>query len=503
MHAEPAQNSSRKPWYRPRNILLAIALVLVLLVISLLVWAYTVEPVASTDYAQAMIALSEEAQPPGENAWPYVEQACAILTHVQDQYDPRMNASVTTTLYALAPISPESSPEEVELAYAYLEALERTEVYDLLDRAMRCPRMIRPVDTGETDALIGILLPYVTTTRGLAKANTVRMVHGIEQGDIDTAVEAFEQNLALTRHLCHQTTLIEHLVGYAIVSMTLDRLTAALDDRTKYANTLVRFAAAMDRQGPVPSVELALRGEQLSMLDMVQRTFSDDGNGSGWFLLAFVESDPLGLGTGNGMGPIGPGTPAGPRILNIGGLAFASRADHVREINFMVDESVRLLHLPAADRANDPFNVGTHVQQLGWRYRLLNVLIPTVTQILPTCDTIKLKWDGLRLRLAIECHRAKYGSFPASLDELVPEWIDDLPVDPYNGGPLVYQVLTSARGEEDYRLVSYGIDGKDDTLVTGEEDPEAFIDDEAAGDFVIHAPTPPRYSPENQSQPLE
>jgi hypothetical protein len=489
MQTQSMQTTSHKRWMRPRNILLAIVVSLGLVIISLVVWAYTVTPTISTNYAERMLELTAQAQPEGDNAWPYLEQACAILTKTQQAYDPLTNAAQTVSLDPMAPITPDASDAEVELANAYLDALAQSEVYDLLDKVMRCPRMVRPIDTGDTDVLIGILLPHLSPSRSLAKANTVRMVLGLEQGDIDTAVTAFEQNLSLARHHCHQTTLIEHLVGYAIASLTLDHFGTALDDADLDADAMRRFADALDRQGPVPSIELALRGEQMFMLDMVQRTFSDDGRGSGRFLLAYVESDPLGMGTGPG--PIGPDVAPGPRILNLGGLVFASRADHVREIDFMIDEAIRLLHLPAGERAIDPFNINLHLNQLGWRYRMLHVLVPAVSRSFSVFDTIRLKWDGLRLRLAIEGYHAATGEYPDSLDALVPEWIDALPSDPYTGGELVYQRMDDAHGNDDYRLLSYGIDGEDDTMITGEEDPDAFVDDDEVGDHVIHAPAPP------------
>jgi len=44
-----------------------------------------------------------------------------------------------------------------------------------------------------------------------------------------------------------------------------------------------------------------------------------------------------------------------------------------------------------------------------------------------------------RVALALECARRKQGRWPDSLDQLVPEWLGKVPLDPYTGKPLLYR----------------------------------------------------------------
>jgi len=46
---------------------------------------------------------------------------------------------------------------------------------------------------------------------------------------------------------------------------------------------------------------------------------------------------------------------------------------------------------------------------------------------------------GMDLWLALERRKARAGSYPATLDELVPEWINAVPVDPWSGKPPVFR----------------------------------------------------------------
>ena len=40
--------------------------------------------------------------------------------------------------------------------------------------------------------------------------------------------------------------------------------------------------------------------------------------------------------------------------------------------------------------------------------------------------------------LALKCYAIEYGELPASLDQLVPEYLDEIPADPFDGRPMRY-----------------------------------------------------------------
>lgn len=92
---------------------------------------------------------------------------------------------------------------------------------------------------------------------------------------------------------------------------------------------------------------------------------------------------------------------------------------------------------------------------------------------------------------ALERHRLATGTYPASLDVLVPRYLDRVPSDPMTGGSLRYVRATDGT----FQLYSVGLDGLDDggTLVV----PEGGGSDETARGPVVTAgdwiwPTGPR-----------
>ena len=59
--------------------------------------------------------------------------------------------------------------------------------------------------------------------------------------------------------------------------------------------------------------------------------------------------------------------------------------------------------------------------------------------------------------LALEKHRARHGVYPASLSELVPAGLAELPPDPWSGRDFCYRLENSS-----YVLYSVGADLQDD-----------------------------------------
>jgi hypothetical protein len=78
-------------------------------------------------------------------------------------------------------------------------------------------------------------------------------------------------------------------------------------------------------------------------------------------------------------------------------------------------------------------------------------------------DQVHLHWRALETRIALERYKRRHGSYPGTLDLLVPEFLAAVPQEPWSPGPLRYKVLPApdAKGLG-YVLYSIGEDGVDD-----------------------------------------
>ncbi|MBI5093572.1 MAG: hypothetical protein HZB26_14155 [Candidatus Hydrogenedentes bacterium] len=83
--------------------------------------------------------------------------------------------------------------------------------------------------------------------------------------------------------------------------------------------------------------------------------------------------------------------------------------------------------------------------------------IDYVDSILLTHTTIRAAYNGAVILLALELYHRDKNEYPETLDSLVPKYLEQLPKDPYTGGPFTYR-----RDADDYRLYSLGPNGQDD-----------------------------------------
>lgn len=67
-------------------------------------------------------------------------------------------------------------------------------------------------------------------------------------------------------------------------------------------------------------------------------------------------------------------------------------------------------------------------------------------------------------QLAIELYRREHGKLPAELSDLVPDFLDEVPIDPFTGDPLIYRV-----DEDAIVIYSVGRNGVDDGGVVNKE----------------------------------
>jgi hypothetical protein len=98
--------------------------------------------------------------------------------------------------------------------------------------------------------------------------------------------------------------------------------------------------------------------------------------------------------------------------------------------------------------------------KVGLKYTEL--LLPSLRRGTHVLDHGKMGVAGVRAMLALEKFRAATGEYPAALEELVPAYLPEVPVDPWSGGPLVYRRIEETAGGWEYMLYSVGNDRTDD-----------------------------------------
>lgn len=130
------------------------------------------------------------------------------------------------------------------------------------------------------------------------------------------------------------------------------------------------------------------------------------------------------------------------------------------------------------------------------RRPLLDITLPDIRLVGLMCRAASAERDATLVMIALERWRDAHGSYPDTLDRLVPDLLDRLPDDLYAAsGPLRYRVVDPASDDPAaaYLLYSVGADGEDDG---GEDDPGApgqgLRKRDHTGDHVFNRPPPDR-----------
>ena len=348
---------------------------------------------------------------------------------------------------------------EIRKVRAVIAQIPTSAMPDLLAKLVRAQRFERPRATGP---LFEILLPELGQIRQFARMNGARMflasradhpVGSPERTAADSElVNAFEQSLAISRLLTHEPILISRLVAVAVRAKAEGDLRKLLSEQRFSEQTLTALIEAMQRQSASAPMSFAFEGERTFVLDMVQRTHTDNGRGSGTLIPSAFSK--FSLSTGMTSTPV-----TNAKLLNITGVVFPSRKEVETKLNEYFDLAAASVSKTRSSRAPaDIVRVNRVPETLDRRHIVLRLMLPAMGKAMQSWDQGQLETAGTRLMLEIERLRARTGKLPSDLASIDPA----LTVDPFSGKPFGYRLLEHPDdlGRE-YLLYSTGADGVD------------------------------------------
>jgi hypothetical protein len=312
-------------------------------------------------------------------------------------------------------------------------------------------------------SLLTIRLPYLGSLRRLAKVLELDIQRAAAEGDGETVVDNARAMLAMARHAKETPFVINDLVAMSIVSMAVRSLNGVLaespgalsDDQLR---DLAHLLAASD-----DALAVRLDGERLGMYDLVQRMYTDDGEGGGRITLDGMRMLQAVAGGEGAVAHLPGGDHAVAEVVASPavGLLMASRRELLHEYDRMMDS----LHAagsrplwerqrPVVEQRIDDWK-RSRVQSI--RYLPLNVLMPALGKTQITSEKAIMQRDALLAAIALEIHHRRHGQWPRSLEELVPDLLPAVPPDRFDGQPLRYRLIEGAPV-----LYSVGTDRDDD-----------------------------------------
>lgn len=473
-------------WFTPARRKKAIRLSLLLLALAIVVpsalWAwnqYALHAQAKRAAAQriglvGIDKISESLNPPPDgkpDAWDYFERIAAIYfqadreidAEIQNKYNPHaipINATpeeITALLSARTPkgyypdfgavFSPseikydpygqqlidEDAPANLEYAIRLIARMKELGVDEHLRGMASAKRAFIAMPVLAPGAQPEVLLPHLSTARVIVQFLCARMALAAKSGNQTEYVHAFRSALGIVRALERCPLLIHPLVAVSCESLTLETLRRHMEAGLK-AETLDAVEAAI-RELPTggTSWTAIMNAERENALEGVRWVFSDIG-------IIKTAMMPGGWGEMSG------------RDLPMGTLE-----QNIAEVDAQFKMLVVLANVPPYRRAV--------VATLKPRYRVAATFVPGDNRAWWSVQSTATFRAGIRTMLAIERFKAKHTRPPASLDELVPEFLASLPADGYaTDSRFRYRVLTASKDNAkpaEYTLYSVGGDFTD------------------------------------------
>ncbi len=444
----------RKCWYRLRNILIAVVAATLLMMGAaahfVVEWLFPKANV-SVDYGAQLMRMAEEAQAEGESGWALFEEAARIEEEVRGVLleRARRGEGVSQQLSYNALFGDNPTEEDINVGRVALELMKERGVFDLTAKAAECPRFVRTLPTEEDRFLAWAVMEDRFRLTDLAGARRMALRSAIEEGDQTEILAAAGEMLAMAEAQSGCPTVIDFICALSIRDNLVEELSPAVASRQLTAETCDALLGIIDTADFSPDIEATLEGEHLVIKDTIQRIYTDDGNGDGRLIAREVNR----LSTD--------GSDDGDSWQQLTMSVFCNRAETTVMIDTIVSRLQEEAQVPIQDFEADGIEAIVAGRLLGVKWALTEHLVSPLPKLFRLVVRDRFDLSGLRIMLALECHKASSGSYPTSHGELVPKYLSEVPPDVIVHADFVYRPITGPEGVQDYVLYSIGADGED------------------------------------------
>ncbi|NCA83374.1 MAG: hypothetical protein EOM72_11635 [Opitutae bacterium] len=274
-------------------------------------------------------------------------------------------------------------------------------------------------------------VPHINDMLNLGRILNAKALLHARRGEPQQAHSTLETALRMADALRDEPILISALVRNAQYNMALDPLPALCTIAPPDDETAARLSALLDGVDPVAPFVRALDGERLLYGEWLYARIASGG-----------VKDLLGPGYGFW-------TAHGLRLL---GYRPSLQLDHAFSLRtyarFAADAQRPFWEIQPPPRSH-------REEKFPWYATISRFVMPTlnVPRITQSHALLRVSRTGL----ALLRHKLAHGAYPAALAEIDPQFLSEVPLDPFTGHPLVYR--TEGDG---FVLYSLGENLKDD-----------------------------------------
>lgn len=250
-----------------------------------------------------------------------------------------------------------------------------------------------------------------------------------ERGDTEGAASLLEDLAPLPVVLTRHITLIDHLVGYAIAALIaseVEHMAIHSDPDRKTLDTLHRIHNRLSDFG---NLSIAIEGEDITMRDIHYRTHTAGGR--------YIPSVTESMFASATIAPTG--HPFVTKLKDSWGYLAAPRDS---SLTYIYDLHAMMIRASEErdPRERDPLlaHYENEIDTLSWRYDVLQYGAGVLSSIVKSYFDQRARLLALNILLAMAEYRLDHGDWPESIDRLVPDYLDAIPINPVTGAPFEY-----------------------------------------------------------------
>jgi len=342
------------------------------------------------------------------------------------KWDKEKSKSLPVVGRAELPARTEPMPEEIKALIAQYIA-DNNEALELLHAGAAIEHSRYPINL---NAGFETMLPPLSEIRkGVFLLKLDAILH-VENGNGESAVRSAKSCFGIARSLAKEPVTVSQLVRSACQNLAATTIEYCIN-RIKFTDEqLVELIESVQNAERISDMSCAFVGERCNGIS---------------FFKAPGSVDP-GLIDGIPFRP----------ILELYKAVGMADADAIIYLDLM-DGYIKSAQLPLHKRLEAATVVDAKLQSTSQVHLLLHIIMPALSRITNIDIRNIAQLQTARIGLAIERYRLAAGKLPDTLTDLVPDYLDSAPKDPFDGNELRYKRL-----EVGFVVYSIGEDLSDD-----------------------------------------
>jgi hypothetical protein len=266
------------------------------------------------------------------------------------------------------------------------------------------------------------MLPWAPDCRHGEQLLHVSTVYHASRGDAEAAVTAIKDGLRLSDSLQREPALIGYLIQIGCLGLTLNGLECSLSLTTFTDGQLKEVSDAVTRTGKALDFTRVLVTERCLMIERCRNP--------------------------SVLGPTGQSLP----VRMLPGMRHTWLTD---ALDYM-EKYIEAGSLLPVERLRRCRQIRDQMHQLSFLHVMTKDTAPAITRVAELDLRARAHLELAQTALALERYRLAGGKVPQRLEELVPQYLEEVPSDPFDGNPIRYQ-----RTDPGYCLYSVSDDGQD------------------------------------------